>query len=232
MLQRPAVGAVLGVALCALVCGSAQGQGAFPSKNITMVVPLPAGGTADLLCRYAAEKATRVARPAGGGREPARRRRRPGRHGAGAACAAGRLHAAVLDAAQLQHHASGVHESVVRSAAARADQRARDLSADHHHAEGFPGEQSQGIHRLRQGQSRQGHLRPPGQGQHRASARRADDAQGQLQDDGSALSRQRAGDQRSARRHHRHGPGLSAGQQGQHRRRQAQADRGRRASSG
>ena len=28
-----------------------------------------------------------------------------------------------------------------------------------------------------------------------------------------------AGDQRPARRHHRHGPGLSAGQQGQHRRR-------------
>ena len=58
MLQRPAAGTVLVLALCALACGSAQGQGAFPSKNITMVVPLPAGGTADLLCRYAAEKAT------------------------------------------------------------------------------------------------------------------------------------------------------------------------------
>jgi tripartite-type tricarboxylate transporter receptor subunit TctC len=58
MLQRPAVGAVLGLALCALICGPAQGQGAFPIKNITMVVPLPAGGTADLLCRYGAEKAT------------------------------------------------------------------------------------------------------------------------------------------------------------------------------
>jgi tripartite-type tricarboxylate transporter receptor subunit TctC len=58
MLQRPAAGTVLGLAFCAMVCGSAQGQGAFPSKNITMVVPLPAGGTADLLCRYAAEKAS------------------------------------------------------------------------------------------------------------------------------------------------------------------------------
>jgi tripartite-type tricarboxylate transporter receptor subunit TctC len=58
MLQRPAAGMVLGLALCALVCGPAQAQGAFPSKNITMVVPLPAGGTADLLCRYAAEKAS------------------------------------------------------------------------------------------------------------------------------------------------------------------------------
>src|SRR5882757_3385521 len=58
MLPRPAVGTVLAMALCALVCGSAQGQGAFPSKNITMVVPFPAGGTADLLCRYAGEKAS------------------------------------------------------------------------------------------------------------------------------------------------------------------------------
>src|SRR4029079_13624221 len=32
--------------------------GAFPSKNITMVVPLPAGGTAALPCRHPAGKAT------------------------------------------------------------------------------------------------------------------------------------------------------------------------------
>ena len=42
----------------ALAFGPALAQGSFPSKNITLVVPLPAGGTADLLCRYAAEKAT------------------------------------------------------------------------------------------------------------------------------------------------------------------------------
>jgi len=58
MLHRPAVSAVLGMALGAVVCGAAQGQGAFPSANITMVVPFPAGGTADLLCRYAGEKAS------------------------------------------------------------------------------------------------------------------------------------------------------------------------------
>src|SRR4029079_18704914 len=33
-------------------------QTAFPTRPITLVVPLPAGGTADLLCRYAAEKAS------------------------------------------------------------------------------------------------------------------------------------------------------------------------------
>jgi tripartite-type tricarboxylate transporter receptor subunit TctC len=57
MLQRPIAGAVIGAALCALGCGFAQAQGSFPARPITMVVPLPAGGTADLLCRYAAEKA-------------------------------------------------------------------------------------------------------------------------------------------------------------------------------
>jgi tripartite-type tricarboxylate transporter receptor subunit TctC len=34
----------------------AQAQGTYPSRPITMVVPLPAGGTADLLCRLAAER--------------------------------------------------------------------------------------------------------------------------------------------------------------------------------
>ena len=46
-----------GFALCALLAGPAWTQG-FPTRPITMVVPLPAGGTADLLCRFAAEKAT------------------------------------------------------------------------------------------------------------------------------------------------------------------------------
>ena len=38
----------------------AMGQGAFPTRPITMVVPLPAGGTADLLCRFASEKASAI----------------------------------------------------------------------------------------------------------------------------------------------------------------------------
>jgi tripartite-type tricarboxylate transporter receptor subunit TctC len=60
MLQGSFVRAVFGSALAALACGSALAQGDFPSRPITMVVPLPAGGTADLLCRYAAEKASAV----------------------------------------------------------------------------------------------------------------------------------------------------------------------------
>jgi tripartite-type tricarboxylate transporter receptor subunit TctC len=49
--------AVVGIALCALVGNAAQAQD-FPTRQITLVVPFPAGGTADLLCRYAGEKAT------------------------------------------------------------------------------------------------------------------------------------------------------------------------------
>jgi tripartite-type tricarboxylate transporter receptor subunit TctC len=45
-------------AFCALLTGPAMAQANFPTRSITMVVPLPAGGTADLLCRFAAEKAT------------------------------------------------------------------------------------------------------------------------------------------------------------------------------
>ena len=41
----------------ALRPGTAQAQGGYPNRPITMVVPLPAGGTADLLCRLAAERA-------------------------------------------------------------------------------------------------------------------------------------------------------------------------------
>ena len=41
------------------VCGSRAGAGRVPdAATITLVVPFPAGGTADLLCRYAAEKAS------------------------------------------------------------------------------------------------------------------------------------------------------------------------------
>ena len=53
VLAVSALGAALGASV-----GPAFGQAGFPTRPITMVVPLPAGGTADLLCRFAAEKAT------------------------------------------------------------------------------------------------------------------------------------------------------------------------------
>lgn len=52
------IGTTAAVILFALAPGLAAAQDAYPSRPITMVVPLPAGGTADLLCRIAADKAS------------------------------------------------------------------------------------------------------------------------------------------------------------------------------
>ncbi|MGE0039473.1 MAG: Bug family tripartite tricarboxylate transporter substrate binding protein [Xanthobacteraceae bacterium] len=41
----------------AVAATAAQAQTSYPTRPITLVVPLPAGGTADLLCRFAADKA-------------------------------------------------------------------------------------------------------------------------------------------------------------------------------
>ena len=57
-MSRLLLGAALGTALVAPLCGPAQAQADFPTRPITLVVPFPAGGTADLLCRYAGEKAS------------------------------------------------------------------------------------------------------------------------------------------------------------------------------
>ena len=59
MRQLVGLGTLLGLLLASAI-GAAQAQTGYPSRPITMVVPLPAGGTADLLCRFAAEKASGV----------------------------------------------------------------------------------------------------------------------------------------------------------------------------
>jgi tripartite-type tricarboxylate transporter receptor subunit TctC len=48
---------VLAAIALALLAGAAQAQPAYPTRLITLVVPFPAGGTADLLCRFAADRA-------------------------------------------------------------------------------------------------------------------------------------------------------------------------------
>jgi tripartite-type tricarboxylate transporter receptor subunit TctC len=58
MFERIATGLVCAMSLLACASGVAHAQTSFPNRPITMVVPLPAGGTADLLCRFAAEKAS------------------------------------------------------------------------------------------------------------------------------------------------------------------------------
>jgi tripartite-type tricarboxylate transporter receptor subunit TctC len=49
--------ATCGALVLAGMMGAAQAQTGYPSRLITLVVPYPAGGTADLLCRFAADKA-------------------------------------------------------------------------------------------------------------------------------------------------------------------------------
>jgi tripartite-type tricarboxylate transporter receptor subunit TctC len=56
VLAATALGALTSGALTSAQA-QAQPQGGYPNRPITMVVPLPAGGTADLLCRLAAERA-------------------------------------------------------------------------------------------------------------------------------------------------------------------------------
>lgn len=48
---------VLAAIALAVWAGAAQAQPAYPTRPITLVVPYPAGGTADLLCRFAADRA-------------------------------------------------------------------------------------------------------------------------------------------------------------------------------
>src|SRR6195256_4410396 len=59
MRQLVGLCALLGL-LLASAAGAAQAQTGYPSRPITMVVPLPARGPAALLCRFAAKKASGV----------------------------------------------------------------------------------------------------------------------------------------------------------------------------
>lgn len=58
MLERRLAAVLLAALLSAILAPAAHAL--FPDRPITLVVPLPAGGTADLLCRLAADKAGNV----------------------------------------------------------------------------------------------------------------------------------------------------------------------------
>ena len=55
MMRHVVRGCLVAVLTVVAVC-AAQAQASFPTRTITMVVPLPAGGTADILARIAAEQ--------------------------------------------------------------------------------------------------------------------------------------------------------------------------------
>jgi tripartite-type tricarboxylate transporter receptor subunit TctC len=55
-LFRPAIRAVAAIGVAAIGCATlAQAQSAYPDRNITMIVPFPPGGVADIVARPVAE---------------------------------------------------------------------------------------------------------------------------------------------------------------------------------
>ena len=57
--MRRCIAGLAAIAFAALA-GAAQAEPAYPTRLITLIVPYPAGGTADLLCRFAADRAGAV----------------------------------------------------------------------------------------------------------------------------------------------------------------------------
>ena len=94
--------------------------GDYPDHTVKIVVPFPAGGTADAIPRIVAELAFTQMGPAGGHREPHGRGRKHRRR-TGLSFAARRLHAAVVTAAATRDQSEPVSEARVRSDEVRTD---------------------------------------------------------------------------------------------------------------
>ena len=143
----------------------------YPARPIRIIVPLAAGGMADILARVIAQKITEAGHTARGG-EPHRRRGRD-RRGRGREVAGGRLHAADGPA----RHAGDPRAPAEAALRPGEGFRAGDPCGDR--AERAAGQQFGAGHlarradRLRQGQSGQAHLRVAGQRLDRPHDRRA-----------------------------------------------------------
>ena len=134
----------------------------YPARPVKVIVPFPAGGTADVMPRIFADWLSRKWGQAGRGRESERRRRQY-RSGDGVQVGAGRLHAPFGAAAAARDQPESLPQARLRSARIRPD---------HHHGAGTERargksegrrQQRRRADRLCQGQSRQAHLRHPGQ---------------------------------------------------------------------
>ena len=176
------IGAILGMVVLALAVGAAQAQTGYPSRPVTMVLPLPAGGTADLLCRFAADKASGILgqqvvlenRPGGAG----------GRVGTEQVMRSPPDGYTLLCAPQLTF--SITHLVFTKAAFDTRGLEPISVLATYPliliGRAGAPFNTTAELRHLCTGQSGQGQ-RQPGQGKHRASARRAVDAQGQFPHD-------------------------------------------------
>ena len=145
-------------------------QGSYPTKTVKFLVPFPPGGINDVLARIVADKLQAkwgqpivIENKTGAG----------GNIGADLAAQAAPDGYTLLVAppGPLAINQSLYKQLVLQARGLRADHRARQGSEPVHRAQGFAGELGQGADRLRQGQSRQGGLRQPGQRRDSASHR-------------------------------------------------------------
>ena len=153
---------IVAVALAALAAVAAAQAQTYPSRQITLIVPFPPGGSTDVVARIMAERM----RPLLG--QPVIIENVGG---AGGSIAVGRLARAAPDGYTIDigqwdtHVGSIIYHAELRSAEGlRADRADLGQSAAHGRQEDAAGERPQGAGRLDEGEPRRGQVRQPERG--------------------------------------------------------------------
>ena len=186
-------------AFVSLFANAAAAQEWAPTRPMRLIVPFPPGGTADLLGRIARAASLRRARPAGGDREP-RRRRHADRDRDADPLRAGRIH----------------HRPDRKPARLERDAREESLVQSHHRhpaddagrahqpaARGEPGRESEhraGARSAREGGARHDPVRLVGHRHGQPDRGRNTEAQDAGRSRPRPLPRRRAGHERCRRR--------------------------------